>query len=226
MSSGTVDVTAGFNGDHRHGAHRHDAARPRAPACRSPGRPTPPWPAGQFSIWVVSPANGWYVGKIHDAAERGTASYADSVDPERARRHRLPHLRLLPRHQRRPLGHLRHEPGHGRRDAPASTRSRSPRPRAPRARPRAPACRSPGRPTSGRQRPVQHLGGQSPANGWYVGKIHDAADTAAPPATPTASTSTCPSTPATASTSTTAPPRGDPWGIYGMGPGTVNVTAI
>ena len=34
--------------------------------------------AGQFSIWVVSPANGWYVGKI--VAADGTASYGDSVD--------------------------------------------------------------------------------------------------------------------------------------------------
>ena len=34
--------------------------------------------SGQFSIWVVSPANGWYVGKIH--AADGTHSYADSVD--------------------------------------------------------------------------------------------------------------------------------------------------
>ena len=33
--------------------------------------------SGQFSIWVVSTGNGWYVGKI-EAAD-GTASYADSV---------------------------------------------------------------------------------------------------------------------------------------------------
>ena len=34
--------------------------------------------SGQFSIWVVSPANGWYVGKVVSAT--GAASYADSVD--------------------------------------------------------------------------------------------------------------------------------------------------
>jgi len=33
--------------------------------------------SGQFSVWVVSAGNGWYVGKIH--AADGTASYADSV---------------------------------------------------------------------------------------------------------------------------------------------------
>ena len=33
--------------------------------------------SGEFSIWVVSPANGWYVGKI--VAANGTASYSSNV---------------------------------------------------------------------------------------------------------------------------------------------------
>ena len=105
--------------DQRHRPHGHHAARPRATPCRSPGRPTPPSPAASSASGWSAPANGWYVGKI--VAADGTASYADSVDLERARRHRLPRLRLLPRHHRRPLGHLRHAPGHGRRDRRAFT---------------------------------------------------------------------------------------------------------
>ena len=69
-----------------------------------------PSPRGQFSIWVVSPANGWYVGKIHDAAERRPASYADSVDlnvPVDTGYRVFVYYRAT---QRRPLGHLRHEP--------------------------------------------------------------------------------------------------------------------
>ena len=33
---------------------------------------------GEFSLWAVSPSNGWYVGKIVPAD--GSASYADAVD--------------------------------------------------------------------------------------------------------------------------------------------------
>ena len=52
--------------------------------------------SGQFSIWVVSTANGWYGGKIVSAT--GAASYSRQRRPERAGRHRLQDLRLLPRH--------------------------------------------------------------------------------------------------------------------------------
>ena len=172
MSPGTVDVTRGLQRHHRHRPHRHHAARPRASACRSPGRPTPAVASGQFSLWVVSSTySGWYVGKIHAAADTAPPSYADAVDLERARRHRLPRLRLLPRHQRRPLGPLRHQPGDGRRDgavfsaitvtAPIGTSSQA----------------------QGSALPVTWTtnaavaSGQfslwvvSSANGWYVGKI-------------------------------------------------------
>ena len=97
---------------------------------------------GEFSIWVVSPANGWYVGKIHAAADTaGPASYADCGRPRRARRRRLPRLRLLPRHQRRPLEHLRRRPGHGRRGRGLQHDHRHRPPAAPRARTRARPCR-------------------------------------------------------------------------------------
>ena len=36
-----------------------------------------PLASGEFSIWVVSPANGWYVGKVVPA--NGNLTYADSV---------------------------------------------------------------------------------------------------------------------------------------------------
>ncbi len=74
---------------HRHGRRPQHASpstsRPRAPpagprARPSPctGRPTPTSPApAQFSIWVVSPGNSWYVGKVK--AADGTAAYSDSV---------------------------------------------------------------------------------------------------------------------------------------------------
>ena len=37
-----------------------------------------PMTGGQFSIWVVSPSNSWYVGKIVPVTP-GSTSYADSV---------------------------------------------------------------------------------------------------------------------------------------------------
>ena len=65
----------------------------------------------------------------------------------------------------------------------------------------------------------------SPANGWYVGKIHAAADTAGPASYADAVALDVPAGAATASTSTTAPRSGDPWSLYGGSPGTVDVAA-
>ena len=205
--------------DQRHRPHGHDAARPRAAPCRSPGRTNAAVAGGQFSIWVVSPGNGWYVGKI-DAAD-GTASYADSVDlnvPVDAGYRVFVYYRAT---ERRPLGHLRLLAGHGRRDAPASAPSPSPPPRA----------RQPGpgqRPAGhlddqrrGRQRPVQHLGGQ-PRQRLVRGQdrrrrrprqlrrpvdLNVPADTGYRVFVYYRATS------------------GDPWGLYGYSAGTVDVTA-
>ena len=99
MSPGTVDVTRGLQRHHRHRPDRHHEQATRARPCRSPGRPTPAVASGQFSLWVVSsPYDGWYVGKIHVAAEPSAGELRRRGRPERARRHRLPRLRLLPRH--------------------------------------------------------------------------------------------------------------------------------
>ena len=78
MSPGTVNVTAaGFNAI--------SVTAPTGTSGKTQGAAQPvSWTtnanvaSGQFSIWVVSPGNGWYVGKIH--AADGTAGYSDSVD--------------------------------------------------------------------------------------------------------------------------------------------------
>ena len=77
MSPGTVNVTAGLNAI--------SVTAPTGTGSQAQGSSLPvTWTtnttvaSGQFSIWVVSPGNGWYVGKIH--AADGTASYSDSVD--------------------------------------------------------------------------------------------------------------------------------------------------
>ena len=112
MSPGTVNVTAVFNAITVTAPTGSDQPGPgRQPAGHLDDQPRRS-ASGQFSLWVVSSGNGWYVGKI--VAADGTASYSNSVDLERAGRHRLPHLRLLPRHHGRPLGHLRDEPRDGR----------------------------------------------------------------------------------------------------------------
>ena len=97
MSPGTVDVNAVFSAI-TVTAPTGTTSKDQGAALAVTWTTNQAVATGQFSIWVVSPANGWYVGKIHDAADTvGPASYADSVDLERARRHRLPRLRLLPR---------------------------------------------------------------------------------------------------------------------------------
>jgi FtsP/CotA-like multicopper oxidase with cupredoxin domain len=76
FSSGTVDVTAILSAI--------TVTAPTGTSSQTMGATLPvTWTTdtavatGEFSIWVVSPANGWYVGKI--VAANGTASYADSV---------------------------------------------------------------------------------------------------------------------------------------------------
>ena len=63
-----------------------------------------PLASGEFSLWVVSPANGWYVGKI--VAASGDLTYTDSVTlnvpPDTAT---ASSSTTAPR--RRPLGRLR-----------------------------------------------------------------------------------------------------------------------
>jgi hypothetical protein len=77
MSPGTVDVTAT-------GLSAISVTAPTGTSSKAQGASLPVnWTpnyavaSGQFSIWVVSQANGWYVGKIVSAT--GAASYADSV---------------------------------------------------------------------------------------------------------------------------------------------------
>ena len=127
---------------------------------------------GEFSIWVVSPANGWYVGKI--VAANGTASYADSVNLDVPADDRLPHLRLLPRDQHATRG-ASTAPRRGRSTSPAASRS-------------PPRCL---RQLPLGHEPAGHLDHRcsvatgeysiwvvSPANDWYLGKIVAANGTA------------------------------------------------
>ena len=66
---------------HRHRSHRHRRRQTQGEALPVTWTTNQAVASGEFSIWVVSPANGWYGGKIHDAADTvGPASYADSVD--------------------------------------------------------------------------------------------------------------------------------------------------
>ena len=162
-AAGTVERDRGrLQRDHRHRPHRHHEPGPgRQPAGhlddQRRGRL-----AAQFSIWVVSPANGWYGGTI--VAADGTASYcATASTVERAGRHRLPHLRLLPRHAAATPGRIYgYAAGTVERDRRRLQRHHRHRPpRARRARPRAPA--SPVTWTTNAAvatRPVQHLGGE------------------------------------------------------------------
>jgi hypothetical protein len=77
MSSGTVDVTAGVFSS-------ITVTAPVGLTSLAQGSSLPvTWTtnqtvgSGEFSIWVVSPANSWYLGKLVPAD--GTASYTDSV---------------------------------------------------------------------------------------------------------------------------------------------------
>ena len=71
----TGTATPAFRRHHRHRPHRHDQSKAQgsSPAGHLDDQRQPS-PRGQFSIWVVSPGNGWYVGKIHaaDGTRRAT----------------------------------------------------------------------------------------------------------------------------------------------------------
>ena len=112
-SPGTVNVTAGFSSI--------AVTAPTGTSSQAQGSSLPvTWTtnqtvgSGQFSLWVVSPSNGWYVGKI--VAADGSASYANSVTLNVPADTGYRIYRLLPSHHGRPLGHLRDEPGDGQRD--------------------------------------------------------------------------------------------------------------
>ena len=194
----------------------------RAP-CRSPGRPTPAVatrPVQHLGGQPRRTAGTW----ARSCAADGTASYADSVDlnvPVGTGYRVFVYYRAT---QRRPLGHLRLRPGHGRRDAPAFNAITVTAPTGTTSRPRASALPVTWTTNASvRQRPVQHLGGQPrrTAGTW----ARSSPPTAAAELRRQRRPRTCPSAPATASSSTTAPRSGDPWGIYGYAPGTVDVTA-
>ena len=57
---------------------------------------------GEFSVWVVK-YGGWYAWPHVDDADTVAQLHAAAGALQRARRHRLPRLRLLPRQLRRPL---------------------------------------------------------------------------------------------------------------------------
>ena len=207
-------MTAGFTRHQRHRPHGHDQRQTQGerPAGHLDDQRRRS-PSGQFSIWVVTPRNGWYVGKIR--AADGTASYADSVDLERARRQRLPRLRLLPRHDGDPWGLYGMSPGTV--DVTAGfTRHH-------RHRPHRHDQPGPGRPPAGHLDDQRRRSPSGQFSIWVVSSPATAGTsarstpppTAPAPATPTRSTSTCPPTTATTSSSTTAPRSGDPWGLYG-----------
>ena len=225
LSPGTVNVTAaGFNAI--------SVTAPTGASGKTQGEALPvTWTtnaavtSGQFSLWVVSPGNGWYVGKIHDAADTvGPASYADSVD-----------LNVPADTGYRVFVYYRASSGDpwtiygmssGTVDvaggftsisvtAPTGTTGKS----------------------QGEALPVTWTtnaavtSGQfslwvvSPGNGWYVGKIHDAADTVGPASY---ADSVDLNVPAGAGYRVFVYYRassGDPWTIYGMSSGTVDVTA-
>ena len=199
---------------------RPRAASTRATRCPSPGRPTPPVASGQFSIWVVSPANGWYVGKIHDAAER--LPLRRQRRPRRARRHRLPRLRLLPRHERRPVGPLRRLARARSTWRPCSARSPS--------RPWPRRGLEQGDPlpvtwttnAAGRERPVQHLGGLP---GERLVRGQDPRRRRASPYADSVDLNVPAGTGYRVYVYYRAT-SGDPWGLYGASPDTVDVAAV
>ena len=219
MSPGTVNVTAGFSSI--------TVTAPTGTSGQAQGSGLPvTWTtnqtvaSGQFSIWVVSAANGWYVGKIK--AADGTAGYSDSVDlgvPVDTGYRIFVYYRAS---SGDPWGIYGMSPGTVNVTAGFSSITVT-----------APTGTSGQAQGSGL--PVtwttnQTVGsGQfslwvvSPSNGWYVGKIVNADGTAS------YANSVTLNVPADTGYRIFVYYRattGDPWGIYGMSPGTVNVTAV
>ena len=146
FAAGTVDVTTTA-------LSAITVTAPAAPTSQAQGSALPvTWTTnaavtgGEFSLWVVSPANGWYVGKIVPAD--GSASYASSVNldvPVDVGYRVFVYYRATPTD---PWGIYGFAAGTvDVTAATASTRSASPPPPLPPAWPRAAPCRSPGRPT-------------------------------------------------------------------------------
>ena len=218
-SSGTVDVTANFSAI--------SVTAPTGSGSQAQGTSLPvSWTtnaavaSGQFSIWAVSPANGWYVGKI--VAADGSASYTSSVD-----------LNVPVDSGYRVFVYYRASPGDAwgvygfasgtvavtagfssiTVTAPTGTSSQA----------------------QGGSLPVTWTTNQtvasgqfslwvvSPVNGWYVGKIV-AADGSAGYSSGVDLNVPVDSGYRVFVYYRAAP--GDPWGIYGYSPGTVNVTAV
>ena len=174
--------------------------------------------SGQFSIWVVSPANGWYVGKIVNAT--GAASYSDSVAlnvPADTGYRIYVYYRAV---STDPWGIYGFSSGTV--DVTAMFNSIT-----------VTAPTGTSSQAGGSALPVTWTtnanvaSGEfsiwvvSPANGWYVGKIHAADGTAS------YSDSVILNVPADTGYHVFVYYRatsGDPWGLYGMSPGTVDVT--
>ena len=175
---------------------------------------------------MVSPANGWYVGKIHAATDTvAPGSYADAValDVPAGTGYRVyVYYRAT---SGDPWGLYGMSPGTV--DVPRSSApSTSPPPPAPRARTRARPSTSPGRPTRRWPRGQFSIWVVTPANGWYVGKIHDAADTVGPASYADAVDLNVPAGTGYRVYVYYRATSVDPWSLYGMSPGTVDVNAV
>ena len=180
----------------------------------------------QFSVWLVNAGGGWTTSGTVNTAD-GTASYSRQVAadvPVGTGYHVYVYYRAT---SRRPLEPRRDRPRHGQRDRAAvfsahhRHRARQHHQRRPGRQPRGHLGAQRAR---GRAGPVQRLAGQrrrrlDPRSGTVQRRRHAPA-TRASVRRRRARRHRLP-----ASTSTTAPRSGDPWSIYGIAAGTVNVTA-
>ena len=223
-SPGTVDVAEVFSAI--------TVTAPSAPVQKNQGDPLDvTWTtnqavaSGQFSIWVVSPSNGWYVGKIHAATDTvAPGSYADAVAlnvPAGTGYRVYVYYRAT---SGDPWGLYGGSPGTVDVAEVFSAITVTA--------PSAPVQKNQGDPLDVTWTTNQAVAsGQfsiwvvSPSNGWYVGKIHAATDTVAPGSYADAVALNVPAGTGYRVYVYYRATSGDPWGLYGGSPGTVDVAA-